>query len=77
MHAKLGTSYQWIPELYQCMKPPVFEGVVEALEKHSVQRKRGLEFAKTTPAKKRRVELKKKAGSRGKRVHQVVKDTRP
>ena len=60
MHAKLGTSYHWIPELYQCMKLPVFEGVVEALEKHSVQRKRGLEFAKTTPAKKRRVELEKK-----------------
>ena len=60
MHAKLGTSYHWIPELYQRMKLPVFEGVLDALEKHSVQRKRRLEVAKTTPAKKRRVELKKK-----------------
>ena len=51
-HAKLGTSYHWIPELYQRMKLPVFEGVLDALEKHSVQRKRRLEVAKTTPAKK-------------------------
>ena len=36
MRAKLGTSYQWIPELYRRMKLPVFEGVVEA---HNVQRK--------------------------------------
>ena len=55
MHAKLGTSYNWIPDLYQRMHLPVFEGVVEALEKHSVRRKRKLDMAKTTPAKKRRV----------------------
>ena len=55
MHAKLGTSYHWIPELYRRMHLPVFEGVVEALEKHSVKRKRKLVMAKTTPAKKRRV----------------------
>ena len=60
MHAKLGTKYHWIPELYRRMKLPVFEGIVEALEKHNMQRKRALELAKTTPAKKRRVELKKR-----------------
>ena len=41
------------------MHLPVFEGVVEALEKHSVRRKRELEVAKTTPAKKRKVLLKR------------------
>ena len=60
MHAKLGTSYHWIPELYRRMKLPVFEGVVEALEEHSVRRKRQLEMAKMTPEKKRRIALKKK-----------------
>ena len=60
MHAKLGTSYHWIPELYRRMHLPVFEGVVEALEKHSVKRKRELVMAKTTPAKKRRVLSKRK-----------------
>ena len=59
MHGKLGTNYHWIPELYQRMKLPIFEGVAGALEKHSVERKRALEVAKTTPAKKRRVYLKK------------------
>ena len=55
-----GTSYHWIPELYRRMKLPVFEGIVEALERHSSHSKRKLELAKTTPQKKRRVELKKK-----------------
>ena len=60
MHAKRGTSYHWIPELYRRMKLPVFHGIVEALEKHSARRKRKLEWAKGTPQKKRRIELKKK-----------------
>ena len=60
MHAKLGTSYHWLPELYRRMKLPVFEGMVEALEKHNARRKRELELAKTTSKKKQRVELKKK-----------------
>ena len=60
MRAKLGTSYQWIPELYHRMKLPVFEGVVEALEEHNVQRERQLEVARTTPEKKTRMALKKK-----------------
>ena len=64
MHAKLGTSYHWIPELYQRMQLPVFEGVVEALERHNVRRKKDLDKAKTTPVKKRRIELKKR------RVHE-------
>ena len=59
MHAKHGTSYHWIPELYQHMKLPVFHGIVEALEKHSARRKRKLEWAKGTPQKERRTELKK------------------
>ena len=37
MHAKYGTKYHWIPEVYRCMGLPVFEGVQEALERHSVQ----------------------------------------
>ena len=65
MHAKLGTSYHWLPELYRHMKLSVFEGMVEALEKHNAWRKRELELAKTTPKKKRRIELKKKRVVKG------------
>ena len=65
MHAKLGASYHWLPELYRRMKLPVIEGIVEALQKHNVRRKRKLELAKTTPKKKRRVELKKKRVKEG------------
>ena len=60
MHAKFGISYHWIPDLYRRMKLPVFDGVQEALEKHNLQRKRKLEREKTTPVKKRRIELKKR-----------------
>ena len=60
MHAKFGISYHWIPDLYCRMKLPVFDGVQEALEKHNLQRKRKLEREKTTPVKKRRIELKKR-----------------
>ena len=42
------------------MKLPVFEGAVEALERHNERRKRRLEEAKCTPQKKRRIQLKKK-----------------
>ena len=52
MHAKFGTSYHWIPELYRRMKLPVFDGVQEALERRNVQRKRGLDRAKTTAVKR-------------------------
>ena len=52
MNAKFGTSYHWLPELYQRMKLPVFEGIVEALERHNERRKRRLEC---TPQKKRRI----------------------
>ena len=37
MHAKFGTNYHWIPELYRRLKLPVFDGVQEALDKHSAQ----------------------------------------
>ncbi len=60
MHAKFGVTYHWIPELYRRMKLPIFESIVEALEKHNMRRKRILDLAKTTPQKKRRIELKKK-----------------
>ena len=60
MHAKFGISYHWIPDLYRRMKLPVFDGVQEALEKHNLQCKRKLEREKTTPVKKRRIELKKR-----------------
>ena len=58
MHEKCGTQYHWIPELYKRMKLPVFDGVPEALERYSIQRKRALDKAKTeqqkmTQAKKR------------------------
>ena len=65
MHAKLGTSYHWLPELYRHMNPPVFEGMVEALEKHNAWRKRELELTKTIPKKKRTIELKKKRVKEG------------
>ena len=77
MHANLGTSYHWVPELYRCMQLTVFEGVVEALDKHSVRRKRKLEVAKTTPAKKRKVWLRKEVGFGANGTYQVVKGTRP
>ena len=38
----------------------MFDGVREALEKHSEKRKKALETRKTTPAKKRRIALKVK-----------------
>ena len=60
MNAKFGTSYHWLPELYQRMKLPVFEGAVEALERHNERRKRRLQEAKCTPQKKRRTQLKRK-----------------
>ena len=60
MHAKFGISYNWIPDLYRRMKLPVFDGVQEALERRNVQRKRGLDRAKTTAVKKRRIELKRR-----------------
>ena len=60
MHAKLGTSYHWLPELYNRMKLPVFDGVVDALKKHSTRRKRKLELAKTAPEKNCRIALKMK-----------------
>ena len=53
MHSKFGTGYHWIPELYRRLKLPVFDGVREALEKHSEKRKKALETRKTTLAKKR------------------------
>ena len=58
MHARFGVTYHWIPELYRRMKLPIFEGIVTALEKHNIRRKR-LDLAKTTPQKKR-IELKMK-----------------
>ena len=60
MHAKFGVTYHWIPELYRRMKLPIFEGIVKTLEKHNMRSKRRLDLAKTTPQKKRRIELKKK-----------------
>ena len=60
MHGKFGISYHWIPELYRRMKLPVFDGVQEELERRNVQRKRGLDRAKTTAVKKRRIELKRR-----------------
>ena len=60
MHGKFGTSYHWIPELFRRMKFPVFDGVQEALEVHSLRRKKALERAKTTPVKNRRIELKRR-----------------
>ena len=59
MHARFGTSYHWIPELYRRMNLPLFEGVVEALERYSVCRKKRLEHAKTPAVRKRINELKK------------------
>ena len=59
MHAKFGSTYHWIPELYRCMHLPVFDGVVEALQKHIVWRKKDLALAKTTSCNKRRIALKK------------------
>ena len=60
MHAKHGTGYHWIPEIYRLMNLPVFDGVEEALERHTVNRKKNECRAKTTPVKKRRIELKQK-----------------
>ena len=57
-------NYHWIPELYWCMQLPVFEGVVEELERHNVQGKRALDKAKTTPVKKRRIENRAETVSR-------------
>ena len=58
MHAIYGTKYHWIPEVFRRMGLPIFEGAQEALETHSLGRKRYLKRAQTTPVKKRRIELK-------------------
>ena len=55
----------------------MFEGVQEALERHSVQRKRKLERAHTTPVKRRRVELKKMRVQDGIRRSDWTKKTWP
>ena len=60
MHAKLGISYHWIPELYRRMQLPVFEGVVEALKKQCTEKEKVRGGYKTTPANKRKVWLKRK-----------------
>ena len=59
-HAKLGNEYHWMPEVFQHMGLPVFDGVKEALEGYSVKRQKRLERVKTIPVKRRRVELKEK-----------------
>ena len=48
-------GYHWIPKVYRRLKLPVFDGVREALEKHSKKRKKALETRKTRPAKKRSI----------------------
>ena len=54
MHARFGTKYHWIPEVYRRIGLPVFKGVQEAraLERHGLKRKRKLERVQTTPLKK-------------------------
>ena len=47
------------------MKLPVFDGVFEALQRQSLRRKRWLEREKTTPVKKRRIELNKRRALEG------------
>ena len=59
MQEKFGTSYHWIPELYRRMKLPIFEGIVEALQRDNKHRRKSLDYAKTTHVKKRTIQLKK------------------
>ena len=58
MQSIYGCSYHWLPDLYKRLKLPVYEGVKEALEKYSVQRKKTLDSLKTERQKKRTVQRK-------------------
>ena len=53
MHQKHGVSYHWIPELFQRMGLPVFEGIQEAPSQDNEARMKDLARAKTSPVKKR------------------------
>ena len=77
MQAKFGTSYHWIPELYRRLKLPVVDGVQDALEKYSVQRKRNLDREKTTPSKKEEDSIESAKNLGGSGTYQVVKETWP
>ena len=60
MHQRCGVGYHWIPELFRRMGLPVFDGVQEALERDNEARKKDLERAKGSPARKKRVASKRK-----------------
>ena len=65
MHGRFGIEYHWIPEVYKRMGLPVFDGVDGALDRYNVRRKKRLEWAQTTPVKKRRIQLKRKRVQEG------------
>lgn len=58
MYEKRGPQYHWVIELFRHMKLPVFDGVLEALEKFNKVRKKKLESRQTEEFRKRRIQLK-------------------
>ncbi len=58
MYTKRGPSYHWIPDLYQRLKLPVYDGLREVLEASNRERKARLDDRKTEKTKKRRIQLK-------------------
>lgn len=53
-----GPAYHWKLDLLKEMGLPVYDGVRESFQRFNCTRKKALDYAKTTKAKKRRVELK-------------------
>ncbi len=58
MYTKRGPSYHWIPDLYQRLRLPVYDGLREVLESSNRKRKQTLDKQKTDERKKRRIHLK-------------------
>ena len=56
MYNKHGPSYHCVAELFRRLGLPVFEGLLEALNR---KRKAELDLAKTEAAKRRRIQLKR------------------
>ena len=59
MWDKRGKEYHWIPDLYERLGLPLYEGMEEAYKKVNVQRKRRVDKAKESKAKRKRIQMYK------------------
>ena len=59
MYMKQGPKYHWIPDLYQRLNLPVYEGIQEALTMSNIRRRQQLGRKQTEKVKRRRIQLLK------------------